>query len=102
MTEFNEAGRGYLRSQRLGRMATMDEHGQPQANPVGFLPQDDGTILVLAVRRSRSRPRTAQGSSGHPRRDPVDVHGPHVAAWRYEPAEERGVAADGSPIFQEL
>lgn len=46
MTEFSEAERAYLKSQRLGRMATVDATGQPQANPVGFFPQDDGTILV--------------------------------------------------------
>ncbi|MFF9622883.1 PPOX class F420-dependent oxidoreductase [Streptomyces griseosporeus] len=43
---FSEAERAYLRSQRLGRMATVDPRGQPQANPVGFFLQDDGTILV--------------------------------------------------------
>ncbi|MDX3850767.1 PPOX class F420-dependent oxidoreductase [Streptomyces sp. AK02-01A] len=46
MTEFSDAERAYLRSQRLGRMATVDPNGQPQANPVGFFPQDDGTILI--------------------------------------------------------
>ncbi|MFJ6571154.1 PPOX class F420-dependent oxidoreductase [Streptomyces sp. NPDC091292] len=46
MTEFSEAERAYLRTQRLGRLATVDPHGQPQANPVGFFPQDDGTILI--------------------------------------------------------
>lgn len=46
MTEFTDAERVYLRSQRLGRLATVDLGGQPQANPVGFFPQDDGTILV--------------------------------------------------------
>ncbi|MEV0170203.1 PPOX class F420-dependent oxidoreductase [Streptomyces sp. NPDC050803] len=46
MTELSEAERRYLKSQRLGRMATVDPQGQPQANPVGFHPRDDGTILV--------------------------------------------------------
>ncbi|MFF7334480.1 PPOX class F420-dependent oxidoreductase [Streptomyces sp. NPDC090306] len=46
MTEFTDAERAYLRSQRLGRLATVDPQGQPQANPVGFFPRDDGTILV--------------------------------------------------------
>ncbi|MFC3574577.1 PPOX class F420-dependent oxidoreductase [Streptomyces yaanensis] len=46
MTEFSEAERAYLRSQRLGRLATVDPQGQPQANPVGFFLQDDGTILI--------------------------------------------------------
>ncbi|MFD4245199.1 PPOX class F420-dependent oxidoreductase [Streptomyces sp. NPDC058525] len=43
---FSKAELAYLRSQRLGRLATVDAAGQPQANPVGFFPQDDGTILV--------------------------------------------------------
>ncbi|MGH4032139.1 PPOX class F420-dependent oxidoreductase [Actinomycetota bacterium Odt1-20B] len=46
MSEFSEAERAYLKSQRLGRLATVDPSGQPQANPVGFYPQDDGTILI--------------------------------------------------------
>ncbi|MEI5097877.1 PPOX class F420-dependent oxidoreductase [Streptomyces sp. PmtG] len=46
MTEFSAAERAYLKSQRLGRLATVDRNGQPQANPVGFFPQDDGTILI--------------------------------------------------------
>ncbi|TQK51156.1 pyridoxamine 5'-phosphate oxidase family protein [Streptomyces sp. SLBN-118] len=46
MTEFSEAERTYLASQRLGRLATVDPKGQPQANPVGFFPQADGTILI--------------------------------------------------------
>ena len=46
MSEFSEAELTYLRSQRLGRMATVDPQGQPQANPVGFFLQDDGTILI--------------------------------------------------------
>ncbi|HET6858268.1 MAG TPA: PPOX class F420-dependent oxidoreductase, partial [Streptomyces sp.] len=43
---FSETERAYLKTQRLGRRATVDAKGQPQANPVGFFPQDDGTILV--------------------------------------------------------
>lgn len=39
MTEFSEAERAYLKSQRLGRLATVDPQGQPQANPVGFFPR---------------------------------------------------------------
>lgn len=46
MTAFSDAELAYLKTQRLGRMATVDPQGQPQANPVGFFPQDDGTILI--------------------------------------------------------
>jgi pyridoxamine 5'-phosphate oxidase family protein len=55
MTEFSEAEREYLKSQRLGRMATVDPQGQPQANPVGFFPQDDGTILVGGMSLAQSK-----------------------------------------------
>ncbi|MFI7243546.1 PPOX class F420-dependent oxidoreductase [Streptomyces qinglanensis] len=43
---FTAAEWEYLASQRLGRLATVDPRGQPQNNPVGFFPQQDGTILV--------------------------------------------------------
>ncbi|MCS0602099.1 PPOX class F420-dependent oxidoreductase [Streptomyces sp. LP11] len=46
MTGFSEAERAYLVTQRLGRMATVDPQGQPQANPVGFVLQEEGTILI--------------------------------------------------------
>ncbi|MFE0422977.1 PPOX class F420-dependent oxidoreductase [Streptomyces sp. NPDC058953] len=46
MTDFTETERAYLATQRLGRLATVDPKGQPQANPVGFFPQEDGTILI--------------------------------------------------------
>ncbi|MFF5496818.1 PPOX class F420-dependent oxidoreductase [Streptomyces aquilus] len=55
MTEFSEAERAYLKSQRLGRLATVDPRGQPQANPVGFHPQDDGTILIGGHQMGRSK-----------------------------------------------
>ncbi|MEV7884742.1 PPOX class F420-dependent oxidoreductase [Streptomyces sp. NPDC002817] len=55
MTEFSEAERAYLKSQRLGRLATVSPQGQPQANPVGFFPQDDGTILVGGYEMGRSK-----------------------------------------------
>lgn len=37
----------YLRSQRLGRLATVDRSGAPQNNPVGFMVDDAvGRILI--------------------------------------------------------
>ena len=45
-TGFTDAERDYLRRQPLGRLATVDASGQPQANPVGYFLQDDGTLLI--------------------------------------------------------
>lgn len=52
---FSEAERAYLRTQRLGRMATVDAAGQPQVNPVGFFPRDDGTVLVGGMAMGRTK-----------------------------------------------
>ena len=41
------AERGYLKSQPLARLATVDANGAPQNNPVGaFLDEETGDILV--------------------------------------------------------
>ncbi|MEO3974352.1 PPOX class F420-dependent oxidoreductase [Streptomyces sp. CAU 1734] len=90
MTEFTEAERDYLASQRLGRLATVDPGGQPQANPVGFFPQDDGTILIgghaLATtkkwRNLRANPKVALVVD-----DVVSVR-----PWRVRGVEIRGAA----------
>lgn len=42
----NKTELDYLRTQRLGRLATVDAAGQPQANPVGFFVRDDGSIDI--------------------------------------------------------
>jgi pyridoxamine 5'-phosphate oxidase family protein len=36
----------YLRTQRLGRLATVDAKGRPQVNPVGYFVREDGTIDI--------------------------------------------------------
>ncbi|MFE0701317.1 PPOX class F420-dependent oxidoreductase [Streptomyces sp. NPDC058872] len=53
---FDETERAYLTDgRRLGRMATVDPSGQPQANPVVFFPQDDGTVLVGGSAMGRTK-----------------------------------------------
>lgn len=45
-TELNDAELAYLRGQRLGRLATVDAKGRPQANPVGFFLRPDSTVDI--------------------------------------------------------
>jgi pyridoxamine 5'-phosphate oxidase family protein len=46
----------YLRSQRLGRLATVDSAGAPQANPVGFLLDEaTGQIVVGGMAMAKTR-----------------------------------------------
>ncbi|MEW1905653.1 MULTISPECIES: PPOX class F420-dependent oxidoreductase [unclassified Streptomyces] len=54
---FSETEWTYLTEDRgrLGRMATVDPSGQPQANPVGFFPQEDGTVLIGGFAMGRTK-----------------------------------------------
>ena len=46
----------YLRSQRLGRLATVDPSGAPQNNPVGFVVDDDtGQVLIGGMAMGQTR-----------------------------------------------
>ncbi|TMU90451.1 PPOX class F420-dependent oxidoreductase [Streptomyces sp. DASNCL29] len=55
MSVFTEPEVGYLRSQRLGRLATVDAEGQPQANPVAFFLNEDGTVDIGGYAMGRTR-----------------------------------------------
>ena len=46
----------YLRSQRLGRLATVDPSGAPQNNPVGFVVDEAaGTIVIGGMAMGQTR-----------------------------------------------
>lgn len=55
MTVFTEPEAGYLRSQRIGRLATVDADGQPQANPVAFFLNEDGTLDIGGLAMGRTK-----------------------------------------------
>ncbi len=47
---------GYLRTQLLGRLATVDQDGAPQNNPVGFvLDESEGQLLIGGLNLGASR-----------------------------------------------
>jgi pyridoxamine 5'-phosphate oxidase family protein len=52
---FTDAQLAYLRSQLLGRLATVDPAGAPQNNPVGFRIDDEHRILVGGARMGATR-----------------------------------------------
>ncbi|MDT7671538.1 MAG: pyridoxamine 5-phosphate oxidase family protein [Pseudonocardiales bacterium] len=52
---FSDAERGYLRTQRLGRITTIGPNGEPQLRPVGFRLNDDDTIDVGGPDHASSR-----------------------------------------------
>ena len=55
-TALSAAELGYLRSQRLGRLATIDALGAPQNNPVGFaIDEATGQVLIPCERVEKRR-----------------------------------------------
>ena len=55
-TRLTDAHVAYLRTQRLGRLATVDPDGRPQNNPVGFRYDAElGTIDIGGLDMGRSR-----------------------------------------------
>lgn len=90
MTEFTAAERAYLRTQRLGRLATVDPHGQPQANPVAFFPQDDGTILIGGF--SMGRTKKWRNLEKNPKAALVVDDVVSVSPWKVRGVDIRGEA----------
>ncbi|MFB6616684.1 PPOX class F420-dependent oxidoreductase [Streptomyces sp. NPDC085524] len=87
---FSEAEQAYLRSQHLGRLATVDAAGQPQVNPVGFFPQEDGTILVGGMAMGASK--KWRNLQGNPRLALVVDDLVSTRPWRVRGIEIRGRA----------
>ena len=56
MPDFSQAQIDYLRSQRLGRLATLRPDGSLQNNPVGFtFHEEDGTIEIGGMNMGASQ-----------------------------------------------
>ncbi|MET9624030.1 PPOX class F420-dependent oxidoreductase [Streptomyces sp. NPDC006464] len=87
---FSDAERAYLGTQRLGRMATVDGEGRPQANPVGFFPQEDGTVLVGGMAMGKSK--KWRNLQGNPQVALVVDDLASVRPWRVRGVEIRGEA----------
>jgi len=54
-TVLNAAETAYLSGPRLGRLATVDAQGRPQANPVGFFLREDGTVDIGGLSMGTTR-----------------------------------------------
>ncbi|MFD7324908.1 PPOX class F420-dependent oxidoreductase [Streptomyces sp. NPDC059875] len=86
----NPAGRANQRAQRDAPKATVDPGGQPQANPVGFFPQEDGTVLVGGAAMGSSK--KWRNLRANPKVALVVDDLASVRPWRVRGVEIRGVA----------
>jgi pyridoxamine 5'-phosphate oxidase family protein len=81
----------YLHSQRLGRLATVDRHGAPQNNPVGFRYNAElGTIDIGG--RNMGASRKFANLAGNPKVAFVVDDIASVQPWRVRCVEIRGHA----------
>jgi pyridoxamine 5'-phosphate oxidase family protein len=80
----------YLRGQRLGRLATVDGRGRPQANPVGFFLGEDGTIDIGGY--SMDTTKKWRNIGGNPNVSLVVDDIASMDPWQVRGVEIRGVA----------
>ena len=89
-TEPNDAELAYLRGQRLGRLATVDAQGRPQANPVGFFLGADGTVDIGGYTMGSTKKWRNVAVNPHVSLVVDDIAS--LRPWRVRGVEIRGVA----------
>jgi pyridoxamine 5'-phosphate oxidase family protein len=88
---FSNPELAYLRSQRLGRLATVQPDGSPQVSPVGFTYNDKlDTIDIAGFNMSQSQKFRNVGHDGRVAIVIDDVVS--IEPWRVRCLEIRGVA----------
>ena len=88
---FTPAELDYLRTQRLGRLATVDGHGAPQNNPVGFV-VDEASGRVMIGGHDLAATRKFRNVKDNPRAALVIDDLVSVDPWRVRGVEVRGDA----------
>ena len=89
-TELDDTELGYLRGQRLGRLATVDAKGRPQANPVGFHLRADGAIDIGGLAMGTTK--KWRNIAGNPYVSLVVDDIASLRPWRVRGVEIRGTA----------
>jgi pyridoxamine 5'-phosphate oxidase family protein len=89
--ELSAAQRDYLTSQRLGRLATVDEHGQPQNNPVGFFLNDALGVIDIGG-QAMGQTKKFRNVRSHPLVSLVVDDLASLEPWRVRGVEIRGHA----------
>lgn len=88
---FSTEDLAYLSGQRLGRLATVDEAGAPQNNPVGFF-VDEATQTVVVGGMAMAKTRKFRNVRGNAQVSLVVDDLASVDPWRVRGVEVRGTA----------
>lgn len=89
-TVLDDAEVAYLRGQRLGRLATVDAKGRPQANPVGYFLRADGAVDIGGWAMATTK--KWRNVAANPYVSLVVDDLASVDPWRVRGVEIRGVA----------
>ena len=89
--KLSTAERAYLDGQRLGRLATVDAHGQPQNNPVGFFVDDELGVVDIGGGRMGGT-KKFRNVQGNPLVSLVVDDLASVQPWHVRGVEIRGTA----------
>jgi pyridoxamine 5'-phosphate oxidase family protein len=89
--ELSSLERDYLASQRLGRLATVDAHGQPQNNPVGFFLNDELGVIDIGG-KAMGQTKKFRNVRSNPLVSLVVDDLASVTPWRVRGVEIRGHA----------
>jgi pyridoxamine 5'-phosphate oxidase family protein len=87
----SQAERDYLSTQRLARLATVAEDGQPQNNPVGFFVDDELGVIDIGG-RAMGRTKKFRNVQANPLVSLVVDDLASVKPWRVRGVEIRGRA----------
>jgi pyridoxamine 5'-phosphate oxidase family protein len=101
MSVFTPAEVAYFRSQRLGRIATVDSEGQPHAVPVGFR-YNAGEDTIDIGGHGFAKSKKFRDAQANPRVAFIVDDLASISPWRPRGIEVRGVAevlASGGEAF---
>lgn len=97
MATFSESEQAFLTGQRLGRLATVDDHGRPHVVPVGFRVEPGGAAIGVGG-HDLAATKKFRDASRHPDVAIVIDELVSVSPWTARGIEVRGRAqalADG-------
>ncbi|WP_327288202.1 PPOX class F420-dependent oxidoreductase [Streptomyces sp. NBC_01198] len=89
-TQLDDTELAYLHDQRLGRLATVDAKGRPQANPVGFFLRPDSTIDISGYAMGTTKKWRNIAANAHVSLVVDDIAS--LRPWKVRGVEIRGTA----------
>src|SRR5919197_6539198 len=92
MSAFTPEEINYLKSQRIGRLATVGADGQPHVVPVGFRYNPDADVIEIGGRGGFAKRKKYRDVGQNPRVAFVVDDVPSVNPWTVRGLEIRGIA----------